>query len=110
MRSLEKNQTWEVVDRAQMKDVKPLTSRWVFKIKNDGIYKARLVVRGCEQRHGFDYTETFSPVVSADSLRVIFAIASKRNYKMYTLDIKTAFLYGELDETIYMYPLEGYNL
>lgn len=58
--SLERNHTWELVDQAEVKGKKILRNKWVFKVKDDGVYKARLVIRGCEQREGIDYTETFS--------------------------------------------------
>lgn len=97
------------MDPKEVQNVKPLTSKWVFKVKQDGKYKARLVIRGCEQRYGVDFEETYSPVVSTTALRILFALTTIRNYKMVTFDIKTAFLYGNLNENIYMYLPEGYN-
>ncbi|KMQ84013.1 retrovirus-related pol polyprotein from transposon tnt 1-94 [Lasius niger] len=110
-RSLKENNTWDVVcvEKLPQKDIKPLISRWIFKIKSDGKYKARLVVQGCEQKYGMNYEETYSPVVSTNALRILLALAAMKNYKIITFDIKTAFLYGQLDEDIYMYPLEGNN-
>lgn len=107
--SLEKNETWKVVNESEAKDKKVLSSKWIFKIKEDQKYKARLVVRGFEQEQGIDYQETFSPVINNSSLKVIFALATVNKYEMYGFDIKTAFLYGELDEDIYMKLPEGYN-
>ena len=109
MDSLQKNETWKLIDASQVKGIKPLTNRWVFKIKENGNYKARLVVRGCKQKFGINYDEIFSPVVSNDAIRLIFAIAAHNNYKIITFDVKTAFLYGHLSEEIYMYPPEGYT-
>lgn len=91
--SFEKNKTWELVDASTVGNKKPLSSKWVFTNKGTGKFKARLVIRGCLQKYGIDYNETFSPVVSANSLRILIALPAKRDYTMYTLDIKTAFLY-----------------
>ncbi|KAK9879752.1 hypothetical protein WA026_006815 [Henosepilachna vigintioctopunctata] len=107
--SLEKNQTWEYIDKREVKGTKILTNKWVFKIKDDGTYKARLVVRGCQQQKGLDYTEVFSPVVNISSLRMILAVSVKRSFKLKKFDIKTAFLYGKITEDIYMNIPEGYD-
>ncbi|KAM0730296.1 Retrovirus-related Pol polyprotein from transposon TNT 1-94 [Formica fusca] len=107
--SLKENNTWEMIDIRKLKSQKPLQGKWVFKIKQDGTYKARLVVKGCEQKYGVNYEETFSPVISTSVLRSLFAIAAMKNYVTMTFDIKTAFLYGILDEDVYMYPPDGYN-
>lgn len=108
MSSLDKNDVWELVnhDKVNM-NKKILTNRWLFKIKDDGTYKARLVIRGCEQKQGIDYEETYSPVISSSALKVVFAIVARRKFHMIKFDIKTAFLYGELDDEVYMYPPEG---
>lgn len=108
-KSLQQNDTWKVVDKAEARDRKLLTSKWVFKEKENGQRKARLVVRGCQQKSGIDYNETFSPVISNDSLRTLFAVAATSKYKIITFDVKTAFLYGEIDEDIFMMPPEGYD-
>lgn len=94
---------------------KPINSRWVFKIKRnaDGTvecYKARLVVKGYAQISGIDYDETFAPVTRYDSLRLIIVIAAKSNSLLQQTDIKSAFLYGELDEEIWMNPPPGIGL
>ncbi|UYV79748.1 FHDC1 [Cordylochernes scorpioides] len=77
-------------------------------IKDGGHYKARLVARGNEQK-GLDFDETFSPVVSTISLRMLLSLSVKKNLKFKTFDVKTAFLYGYLDEEIFMYLPEGYE-
>ncbi|GJQ87973.1 hypothetical protein Trydic_g12902 [Trypoxylus dichotomus] len=82
-KSLIENNTWEEVLR----------------MKNDGRYKARLVLCGNQQEYGIDFTETYSPVVDVYCLRIILAVAAARNYTTFGFDIKTAFLYGELEET-----------
>lgn len=107
--SLEDNKVWEMVDKSKTGKRKILSNKWILKIKGDGKYKARLVVRGYEQRHGIDYEETFSPVINISSIRIILAIAANKEYHITKLDIKTAFLYGELSEEIYMQIPEGYD-
>ena len=108
--SLEENETWEVVDPKRAESQKPLKSKWVFKVKTDGTYKARLVVKGCEQKYGVNYEETYSPVISMSALRSLLAIAAAKCYSIVTFDIKTAFLYGVLEEEVYIYPPDGYKM
>lgn len=107
--SLCKNKTWKYVNRNVAKDRKILSSKWVFRIKESGKYKARLVIRGFEQEYDVDYKETFSPVVNMNCLRILFALAANQNLLVKTFDIKTAFLYGPIDEEIYMEVPEGYD-
>ena len=88
--------------------------KWVFKIKRhaDGSidrYKARLVAKGYSQLYGIDFTETFAPVVRFSSLRAILAIAASADYDIHQMDVKTAFLNGDLDEDIYMQQPDGYR-
>ena len=77
--SLNKNRTWIYVNEKEVKDKEILTSRWVFRLKDDGKYKARLVARGCFQnKNEMDYEEIYSPVVDTTPLRLLFAIAAER--------------------------------
>jgi hypothetical protein len=112
MLSLNKNETWTLVDLPKNK--KPINNGWIYKTKykaNGDVdrYKARLVIKGCAQVHGIDFQETFSPVVKYDSIRVILAIAAARKLVLRQFDIKTAFLYGDLEEDIYMKQPKGYE-
>jgi hypothetical protein len=105
------NGTWILMDRPP--NTKLLESRWVYKIKRsiDGSiarWKARLVVKGFRQRHGIDYFETFSSVSRYESIRLLLAIAAAKGLQLIQIDIKTAFLYGELDETLFMTQPEGF--
>ena len=90
-----------------------IKTRWVFKVKpsvngNPPRYKARMVAKGFTQRPGIDYNETFSPVVKMDSLRTILSLSAARNLDMTQLDVKPAFLYGEINEKIYLNQPEGF--
>uniref|UniRef100_A0A0A9X817 Retrovirus-related Pol polyprotein from transposon TNT 1-94 n=1 Tax=Lygus hesperus TaxID=30085 RepID=A0A0A9X817_LYGHE len=107
--ALASNNTWKLVNREEAKNKKILTSRWVFKVKDDGRYRARLVVRGCQQRVGIDFDEVFSPVVGGDALRVMLAHSAKKGYHLMKFDVKTAFLYGTIKEELYMEMPDGYS-
>ena len=100
-KSLEDNKTWKVVNLLP-RDKKAIQSKWVFSIKDDGRYKARLVAKGCSQRPGFDYVETFAPVVKMENVRTILALANEFGSLVHQMDVKTAFLNGDLDEEIFM--------
>ena len=112
MESLHKNDTWELVKRPSERRI--VTCKWVFKRKegaspNEGVkHKARLVARGFTQKEGVDYNEIFSPVVRHTSIRVLLAMVAYQDLELEQLDVKTAFLHGELEEEIYMSQPEGF--
>lgn len=104
-RSLLANNIWTLTDLPAGRT--PIKSKWVFKIKTeaDGCsprFRARLVAKGFSQRPGLDYFETFSPVVKYDTLRVLLALTAIYDLDLFQLDVKTAFLYGDLTEEIFM--------
>lgn len=105
--SLVKMQSWTLVECPE--DVKPLTCRWVLKEKADGRLKARLVVRGFEQKEGIDYSETFSPVAKHPSIRLLLSHAASEKLNVITFDVKTAFLHAGLEEVIHMNQAEGFD-
>lgn len=110
--ALVNNDTWRLVQRPLNRNV--IDNRWVYKIKRntDGSidrYKARLVARGFSQEYGFDYMETFSPVVRFTSIRTILAIAAHRKMVLQQFDVKTAFLNGDLSEEIFMEQPAGFT-
>jgi hypothetical protein len=109
--SIMKNDVWEVVPRPEGKSV--VTSKWLFKIKHaaDGSiekYKARFVARGFSQKEGIDYDETFAPVARYTSIRTIISLASVLGWKLHQMDVKTAFLNGQVEEEVYIEQPEGF--
>jgi Reverse transcriptase (RNA-dependent DNA polymerase) len=85
-------------------------SRWVFKVKHGGLYKARFVAKGYSQQWGVDYDETFAPVAKYASIRTLISIAAARRLKIHQMDVKTAYLYGKLpqSETVYIQQPKGF--
>lgn len=113
MNSLINNKTWKLVNSETVRK-KPLKTKWIFKHKFDENgnvvrYKARLVVKGCSQKDGIDFTETFSPVARYDTVRSVIAIAAQKSLKLNQFDIKTAFLNGEINEEIYIEQPQGFK-
>ena len=109
--SLQANQVWDLV--APPKDCKVINCKWVFKCKlgeygQVECYKARLVAQGYSQRPGIDYEEIFSPVVRFESVRSVMALAVHGNMKLHQMDVKTAFLNGELLEEAFIRQPEGF--
>jgi hypothetical protein len=110
--SLTEKGVWKIVDRPR--DRKAIGYKWIFKIKHnaDGSidkYKARLVAQGFTQRYGIDYDETYSPVSSMSSFRLLYAIAIKKGWQVEQMDVRTAYLNGKLEEDIYMEVPEGFS-
>ncbi|CAH2090566.1 unnamed protein product [Euphydryas editha] len=110
LNSLLVNNTWTLVPKPTGKNI--VDCKWIFNIKNDEFgkplrYKARLVARGFSQKYLCDYDETFAPVARIASFRFIVAFANQFNLLIHHLDVKTAFLNGELSEEIYMKVPEG---
>ncbi|PRQ29843.1 putative RNA-directed DNA polymerase [Rosa chinensis] len=113
MESLLKNDTYELVELP--KGRKALKNKWVFKLKRDENeqltkFKARLVVKGFGQKEGIDFDEIFSPVVKMTSIRIILGMAASMDLEVEQLDVKTAFLHGDLEEEIYMEQPEGFEV
>lgn len=105
------NNTWELVPRPANTNV--INYIWLFRHKfhaNGTLqrYKARLVVNGRSQQVGIDCDETFSPVVKPTTIRTILSLAVSRSWPIHQLDVKNAFLHGDLNETVYMSQPPGY--
>ena len=106
------NSVWELVDPPE--NVRPIGCKWIFKKKRgvDGkveTFKVRLVAKGYHKRKGVDYEETFYPVAMLKSIRIFLSIAAALDYKIWQIDVKTAFLNGYLEESIYMEQSEGFK-
>ncbi|KAH9659018.1 hypothetical protein KPL70_023705 [Citrus sinensis] len=109
--TLHKNKTWELVPLPRGR--KAIGNKWVYKVKRDGNdqverYRARLVVKGYAQKEGIDFNEIFSPVVRLTTVRIVLAMCAIFDLHLEQLDVKTAFLHGELEEEIYMLQPEGF--
>ena len=109
--SIEKNDTWKLVKAP--KSCKPIGVKWVYKLKKNPLgeivkHKARLVVKGYRQRYGIDYEEVFAPVARFESIRILIALAAQECWSLHHLDVKSAFLNGEIKEEIYVSQPEGY--
>ena len=97
---------WILVSPPKNRNV--IKCKWVFTVKADGRYKARVVARGFTQEHGIDYEETFSPVTRYESIRYLLAHAALEDWEIEAMDVKTAYLYGKLKVEIYMAQPEGF--
>jgi hypothetical protein len=100
----EENHTWDIVPCPT--GVKSIGCKWVYSIKlrSDGSldrYKARLVSLGNRQEYGINYEKTFAPVAKMTTVRLIIAIAASKGWSLRQMDVKNAFLYGDLQEEIY---------
>ena len=105
MKSIEDNRTWELVDPPA--GCRPIGLKWVYKVKKDERgtvikHKARLVARGFVQREGIDFEEVFAPVARTESVRLLLALASTKDWGVHHLNVKSAFLNGELAEEVYV--------
>ena len=124
----EKRESWRAAIRKEFSDMnnrgvwrkikrrdipsgrKIIGSKWVFKEKKDGVFRARLVALGYNQVPGVDFTDNFSPVVSDETIKLLIVIMLKKNWDSMMMDIETAFLEGKLTEKIYMSIPEGLEL
>ncbi|KAL8135853.1 hypothetical protein AgCh_010456 [Apium graveolens] len=109
--AIKKNDTWEVTDLPE--GHRAIGVKWVYKTKTnqDGEvekYKARLVAKGYKQRYDIDYDEVFAPVARVDTIRLLTAIAAQNQWKIFQMDVKSAFLNGYLEEEVCIEKPPGY--
>ena len=114
MEAIRKNKTWRLTNRPVHRRV--LKSKWVYKVKNEvdkngnsaTRHKARLCFMGNRQIKGLDFNETFAPVAKFTTIRCILALTAANGWELHQMDVKTAFLNGDLDEEVYMEQPDGY--
>ncbi|KAH9799278.1 hypothetical protein KPL71_000300 [Citrus sinensis] len=109
--AIEKNNTWELTELPMGQ--RTIGVKWVYKTKlkeNGEIdkYKARLVAKGYKQEFGVDYKEVFAPVARLETIRLIIALAAQNSWHVFQLDVKSAFLHGELQEEVFIEQPPGY--
>ncbi|KAJ9539060.1 hypothetical protein OSB04_031793 [Centaurea solstitialis] len=102
---------WRLVKLPESKSV--IDTKWLFKNKRDANNiivrnKARLVAKGYRQQEGIDYDETFAPVARLEAIRMFLAYAAYKDFTVFQMDVKTAFLYGHLKEEVYVAQPEGF--
>eukprot|EP00253_Pinus_taeda_P015702 PITA_15702 len=105
MNAIERNKTWDLVELPKGKEV--IGVKWVYKTKSNvegkiERHKARLVVKGYKQQYGRDYEETFAPVARMETVRAVLSIIAQNKWKVYQMDVKSAFLNEVLMEEIYI--------
>ena len=113
IQSLKNNNTWDIVNVPSDQHV--LTACWVYKVKRDAHgqvsrYKARWVVKGYEQQFDIDYDQTFVSVVKLQTYKTLFALAAHYDLEVNQMDVATAFLYGPIDQVVYVELPHGYGL
>jgi hypothetical protein len=111
MASIEQNNTWKLVDLPQ--GYKAIRLKWVFKLKRDEAgkiikHKARLVAKGYVQQQGVDFDEVFALVARMESVRMLLAVAAQEGWYVHHMDVKSAFLNGELKEEVYVQQPPGF--
>lgn len=103
--SLNNNNTWQIVERP--KDKKVIDVKWVFRRKNNNVYKARLVVRGFQQN---EYIENaYSPVGKMQTLKILLSYSCKNNLFVEQMDVETAFLNARVKSEVYVNQPKGYE-
>ena len=108
LKSLKDRDIYDVVDLSKERRV--VKNHWVCNIKPDGCYQSCLVAKGFSQVKGIDFDELFSPVVHYETTRLLFAVAILEDWDIQSVDVKTTYLYDDLDEEIYIEQPKGFRL
>ena len=111
IKAIEKNNTWEL--SSLPKGHEAIGVKWVFKIKKNAKgeverHKARLVAKGYKQQYGVDYDEVFAPVARMETIRLLISLAAQMKWRIFQLDVKSAFLNGYLEEDVYVEQPMGF--
>jgi hypothetical protein len=109
--AIERNHTWELAELPEGE--KTVGVKWIYRTKLNergevDKFKARLVAKGYTQRYGIDYSEVFAPVARHDTIRMIISLAAMNEWNVFQLDVKSAFLHGELVEQVFVDQPPGY--
>src|SRR5438270_10398710 len=110
---VKKNDTWDIVSLLVGK--RAIGCKWVYTIKQTSEgkvdrYKTRLVAKGYSQTYGIDYDETFAPVIKMNMVRTLVSCAANKGWPLHQLDVKNAFLHGDLQEEVYMELPSGFDM
>jgi hypothetical protein len=105
IQAIEDNHTWVLTDLPPGR--RDIGLKWVFKVKRDEKvsvvkHKARLVVKGYSQQQGVDYEEVFAPVARLEAVRLLLALVANQGWEVHHMDVKSAFLNGNLMEEVYV--------
>jgi hypothetical protein len=111
LRAIEDNNTWTLTELPPWR--RAIGLKWGFKVKRDEQgavvrHKARLVVKGYSQRQGIDYEEVFAPVARLEAVRLLLALAAHENWEIHHMDVKSAFLNGDLNEEVFVLQPPGF--
>jgi hypothetical protein len=112
LENFERNQVWELVDPPL--GCKPIGTKWVWKNKEGEKgevvrNKSRLVAQGYSQKEGIDYEETFVPIARLEAIRILLPFSMAKGFKLYQMDVKSAFLNGVLKEEVFMRQTSGFE-
>ena len=112
MDSIERNETWDLVELPHEK--KKIGTKWAYKIKynSDGSverYKGRLVAKGFTQRYGIEYEENFAPIARQETIRMLISLATQKKWTIHHMDVKSAFLNGYLEKKEYVGQPQGFE-
>ncbi|MCO5559928.1 hypothetical protein L7F22_013532 [Adiantum nelumboides] len=109
--SIMANKTWKLIELPEGEQALPC--KWVYKTKHttddpEPKYKARLVAKGFKEKKGVDFDEIFSPMIKMTTLGLLLGLVATEDMELIQMDVKTAFLHGDLEEDIYMVQPEGF--